>query len=97
MQNELSDLNRHVLATFGQPVMIFREDVLLVESRGILSKELVPVGQFDSVLQTVTVVSLPAELELQRGDEVQSADQQWTVDCKLKDNGQMIWWRLHEA
>ena len=97
MQDELRDLNRQVLATFGQPMMIFREDVLLVESRGILSKELVPVGQFDSVLQTVTVVSLPAELKLQRGDGVQSADQQWAVDCKLKDNGHMIWWRLHEA
>ncbi|WP_299735684.1 major capsid protein [uncultured Endozoicomonas sp.] len=60
-------------------------------------KELVLVSQFDAVLQTVTVVSLPAEWRLQRGDSVQSADQQWTVDCKLKDNGQMIWWRLHEA
>ncbi|WP_067586751.1 hypothetical protein [Endozoicomonas ascidiicola] len=64
MQNELSDLNRHVLAAFGQPMMIFREETQLAESREILSKELVPVGQFDAVLQTVTVVSLPAGLVL---------------------------------
>ncbi|WP_066017711.1 hypothetical protein [Endozoicomonas atrinae] len=97
MQDELSELNRQVLATFGQPVMVFRGESLLIETRGIISRELVPVGQFDSVLQTVTVISLPADLKLQRSDEIQAADQQWIIDRKLKDDGQMIWWRLHEA
>lgn len=97
MQDELSELNRQVLATFGQPVMVFRGESLLTETRGIISRELVLVGQFDSVLQTVTVISLPADLKLQRGDEIQAADQQWVVDRKLKDDGQMVWWRLHEA
>ncbi len=77
--------------------MVFREASLLTETRGIISRELVPVGQFDSVLQTVTVISLPADLKLQRGDEIQAADQQWIIDRKLKDDGQMIWWGLHEA
>lgn len=97
MQDELSELNRQVLATFGQPVLVFREASLLTETRGIISRELVPVGQFDSVLQTVTVISLPADLKLQRGDEIQAADQQWIIDRKLKDDGQMVWWGLHEA
>ncbi|WP_419535674.1 hypothetical protein [Endozoicomonas sp.] len=97
MQDELSELNRQVLATFGQPVMVFRGESLLTETRGIISRELVPVGQFDSVLQTVTVISLPADLKLQRGDDIQTADQQWIIDRKLKDDGQMVWWRLHEA
>jgi|GEM_PF-5075302 len=97
MQDELSELNRQVLATFGQPVMVFRGESLLTETRGIISRELVPVGQFDSVLQTATVISLPANIKLQRSDEIQSVDQQWSVDRKLKDDGQMVWWRLHEA
>lgn len=97
MQDELSELNRQVLATFGQPVMLFRGESLLTESRGIISRELAPAGQFEAVLQTVTMVSLPASLKLQRGDEIQSADQQWTIDRKLKDDGQLTWWGLHEA
>ena len=97
MQDELSELNRQVLATFGQPVMVFRGESLLSETRGIISRELVPVGQFDAVLQTVTVISLSADLKLQRGDEIQSADQQWSVDRKLKDDGHLIQWQLRET
>ncbi len=97
MQDELSELNRQVLATFGQPVMVFRGAYLFSETRGIISKALVPAGQYEAVLQTVTSITLPANLKLQRGDEVQSADQQWTVDRKLKDDGQLTWWGLHEA
>lgn len=97
MHDELSELNRQVLATFGQSVAVFRGAFFLTETRGIISRELVPSGQFEAVLQTVTVVTLPANLKLQRGDEIQSADQQWLVDRKLKDDGQLIRWGLHET
>ncbi len=97
MQDELSELNRQVLTTFGQPVIVFRGASLFSETRGIISRELVPAGQYEAVFQTVTSISLPASLKLQRGDEIQSADQQWTVDRKLKDDGQLTWWGLHEA
>ncbi|KEQ17135.1 hypothetical protein [Endozoicomonas numazuensis] len=97
MQDELKALNRQVLATFGQSVLILRSDDSELETTGVLSRELIPTGQYEQVLQEVTVLALASETPLKRGERVSSDGQQWTVDRKLKSDGHMIWWNLHEA
>ncbi|MGI9276862.1 MAG: head-tail joining protein [Endozoicomonas sp.] len=97
MHDELKALNDQVLATFGQPVVITRSDTSTQQVQGIISKELVNTGQFEGVLQEVTVISLDSSIELKRGDQIQSDNQQWNVDRKLKDDGHLAYWNLHEA
>ena len=96
MHDELNALNDQVLATFGQPVVITRSDASTFQTLGILSKELVATGQFDGVLQEVTVISLDRSIEMKRGFQVESDGQQWKVDRKLKDDGHLAYWNLHE-
>ncbi|MET4695004.1 hypothetical protein [Endozoicomonas lisbonensis] len=96
MQDELSDLHRQVLATFGQPVTII-SDTGSLDSTGIISRELIPTGLNDGVLQEVTVMSLDSQLAIKRGIKITSASQQWTVDRKLKDDGHLAYWSIHET
>ena len=97
MQDELKSLNDQVLATFGQPVTLIFLDDQVVESSGIITKELVPTGSYDGVMQEVTVLSLDRSIQLQRGVQVESGTNQWMVDRKLKDDGYLAYWNLHET
>ncbi|MGI9278340.1 MAG: head-tail joining protein [Endozoicomonas sp.] len=97
MQDELNDLNRQILSTFGQPVTILKTDDSALKTTGILSSELIPAGQYEQVLQPMTVLALAESIPLKRGDQVVSEGQQWTVDRKVKSDGTMIWWHLHET
>ncbi|KEQ18083.1 hypothetical protein [Endozoicomonas numazuensis] len=97
MQDELKDLNRQVLASFGQPVTLKQSNDSILEVTGIIAHELVPTGPYEQVLQEVTTLALATDVKVSRGDEVISAEQQWTIDRKLKGDGQMNWWSLHEA
>ncbi|WP_257291588.1 hypothetical protein [Endozoicomonas sp. ONNA1] len=97
MQDELSDLNRQVLATFGEVVTLKKSDDSRLEVTGILTRELVPTGPYEQVLQEITTLALTTDVKVSRGDEVISAEQRWTVERKLKGDGQMNWWSLHEA
>ncbi|WP_062262444.1 hypothetical protein [Endozoicomonas arenosclerae] len=95
MQDELKALNRQVLATFGQPVTVMFADDSTLDTTGVLFRELAPAGQFEQVLQEITVLALETETQLKRGDRILADGQQWTVDQKLKSDGQMTWWNLH--
>lgn len=96
MQDELNDLHRHVLATFGQPVTLVFTDDASLDTTGIISKELIPTGHHDGVLQEITAISLDRNTVLKRGMRVLTGEQQWTVDRKLKDDGQLAYWSLYE-
>ena len=96
MQDELKALNDHVLAVFGQPVTLTLLDLQTLETSGIFTKELVVTGSYDGVMQEVTVLSLDRTFQLQRGVQVESGTDQWTVDRKLKDDGSLAYWNLHE-
>lgn len=97
MQDELRDLSRQVLATFGQPITLKQSGDNMLEVTGVIARELVPTGPYEQVLQEVTTLALSIDVKVTRGDEVISAEQQWTIDRKLKGDGQMNWWSLHEA
>ncbi|MGI9279266.1 MAG: hypothetical protein ACR2PX_06500 [Endozoicomonas sp.] len=97
MQDELNDLNRQVLATFGEPVTLKQSSNNVLAVSGIITRELLPTGPYEQVLQEVTTLALATDVRVTRGDEVISAEQRWVVDRKLKGDGQMHWWSLHEA
>ena len=97
MQDELKAISDQVLATFGQPVTITVEESRLFETIGIFTKELVATGQYDGVMQEVTILSLDQNISLKRGFLVESGTDQWTVDRKLKDDGYLTYWNLHET
>ena len=95
MQDELNNLHRQVLATFGQPVTI-TQDNKSINVTGIISRELLATGFNDNVLQQVTVVSLDKALPVKRGCLIESEKQRWVIDRPLKDDGHLIVWNLHE-
>ena len=95
MQDELNDLRRQVLATFGQPVTI-TQDNHRFETTGIITRELAATGFNDNVLQPVTVISLDRTLSVKRGCLIESEGQRWTVDRLLKDDGYLTSWNLYE-
>ena len=97
MQDELKAISDQVLATFGQPVTLILPDHQSLETSGIFTKELMATGSYDGVMQEVTVLSLDRTLQLQRGVQVESGTDQWTVDRKLKDDGYLTYWNLHET
>ncbi|WP_252177196.1 hypothetical protein [Endozoicomonas sp. 4G] len=97
MQDELSDLNRQVLATFGETFTLKKSDGSSLEVTGIITRELVPTGPYEQVLQEITTLALAQDVKVSRGDEVISGEQRWTIDRKLKGDGQMNGWSLHEA
>ena len=95
MQDELNDMHRQVLASFGQPVTITRDNQSL-NVTGIIAWQLVATGFNDGVLQQVTVISLDRTLSVKRGDLVESEGQRWVVDRSVKDDGYLMVWNLHE-
>ena len=97
MQHELKAVSDQVLETFGQPVRIRLSDQDTVETSGIFSTELVPTGPYDGVMQEVTALAVDRTLPLHRGVQVESATSQWIIDRKLKDDGYLAYWNLHEA
>ncbi len=96
MQDELNRLDQTVLATFGQPVQIIRSGEEAITVQAIISRELVATGSFEAVMEQVSVITVPREMGLGRGDRVEAAAQAWIVDRKLKDDGQFVTWNLHE-
>ncbi len=86
-----------VLATFGKPVTIIYSDQLTRISTGIFSRELVARGSFDAVMEQVSVITLASSVLLSRGDRIEADGQLCVVDRKLKDDGQLATWNLHNG
>ncbi len=86
-----------VLATFGKPVTIIYSDQSTRISTGIFSRELVARGSFDAVMEQVSVITLASSVLLSRGDRIEADGQLWVVDRKLKDDGQLATWNLHNG
>ncbi len=96
MQDELTALNEQVLSVFGQPVVLIFADEHRVETSGIFTKELVSTGSYDGVMQEVTVLCIDRMIPLYRGVRLASGTGRWTADRKLKDDGHLVYWNLHE-
>ena len=96
MQDQLNELSDIVQATFGLPITIISSDGTETPCSGVFGTELVPVGQFEPVMQQVTVVRIRKYTKVKRGDTIVGRGKQWTVDRKLKDDGQFVTWNLHE-
>ena len=97
MQDELKELGDIVQATFGLPVTITYTTGGVVESRGIFTTERVETGSFEGVMTEMTLVTLDRAILLKRGDKIECQQQVWTVDRKLKDDGYLATWNLHDG
>ena len=96
MHQEFSEMDNAVLATFGITVTITYPDDSSLSTNAIISKDQLPIGQFDAMMEETTVLVVSSNLQIKRGDRVAFEGQQWTVDRKLKDDGSLARWNLHE-
>ena len=97
MHDEFEEMHQALLDEFGKLVVILYPDGKELETKGSFSKERVMTGQFDNVGQDLTVIALDSALVLKRGDKVRGNGSTWEIDRKLKDNGYLAYWNIHEA
>ncbi len=95
MDDAFKAMDHTILATFGQPVLLTLSDQPSLETQGMISKELVPLGQYDAVQGELTVLTLDSAIRLKRGDTVQADGRMYAVDRKLKDDGYLTRWNIH--
>ena len=95
MDEAFKVMDHAILATFGQSVLLTLSDQSSLETQGIISKELVPLGQYDAVQGELTVLTLDSTIRLKRGDTVLANGQVYEVDRKLKDDGYLTRWNIH--
>ena len=95
MNNIFKLIDRTILVTFGQSVLLTLSDQSSLTTQGIISKELMPLGQYDAVQGEVTVLTLDSVIRLKRGDTVLANGLVYEVDRKLKDDGYLTRWNIH--
>jgi len=95
MDDAFKAMDHTILATFGQPVLLTLSDQPSLTIQGMISKELVPLGQYDAVQGELTVLTLNSAIRLKRGDTVQADGRMYAVDRKLKDDGFLTRWNIH--
>ena len=95
MDETFNAMDRTILVTFGQSVLLTLSDQSSLETQGIISKELMPLGQYDAVQGEVTVLTLNSAIRLKRGDTVLANGLVYEVDRKLKDDGHLTRWNIH--
>ena len=95
MDEAFKVMDHAILATFGQSVLLTLSDQSSLETQGIISKELVSLGQYDAVQGELTVLTLDSTIRLKRGDTVLANGQVYEVDRKLKDDGYLTRWNIH--
>ena len=95
MDEAFKVMDHAILATFGQSVLLTLSDQSSLATQGIISKELMPLGQYDAVQGEVTVLTLDSTIRLKRGDTVLANGQVYEVDRKLKDDGYLTRWNIH--
>ena len=95
MDEAFKAMDRTILVTFGQSVLLTRSDQSSLATQGIISKELMPLGQYDAVQSELTVLTLDSAIRLKRGDTVLANSRLYEVDRKLKDDGYLAKWNIH--
>ena len=95
MSKIFKSMDHTILGTFGQSVLLTLSDQSSLATQGIISKELLPLGQYDAVQGEVTVLTLDSAIRLKRGDTVLANSRLYEVDRKLKDDGYLAKWNIH--
>ncbi|WP_422463305.1 head-tail joining protein [Endozoicomonas sp. ALB115] len=95
MDEAFKVIDHTILSTFGQSVLLTFSDQSSLETRGIISRELVELGKYEAVQGEVTVLSMDSAIRLKRGDTVLANGQVYEVDRKLKDDGYLAKWNIH--
>ena len=95
MEYIFKNMTQIVLSALGESVSLTLSDQSSLETQGIISKELVPLGQYDAVQGELTVLTLDSAIRLKRGDTVLANSQVYEVDRKLKDDGHLAKWNIH--
>ena len=95
MDETFNAMDRTILVTFGQSVLLTLSDQSSLATQGIISTELMPLGQYDAVQGEVTVLTLDSAIRLKRGDTVLANGLVYEVDRKLKDDGYLAKWNIH--
>ena len=95
MDETFNAMDRTILVTFGQSVLLTLSDQSSLATQGIISTELMPLGQYDAVQGELTVLTLDSAIQLKRGDTVLANSQVYEVDRKLKDDGYLTRWNIH--
>ncbi|WP_067515602.1 head-tail joining protein [Endozoicomonas ascidiicola] len=95
MDEAIKTMDHTVLSTFGQSVLLTLSDQSSLETKGIIAKELVPLGQHEAIQGEVTVLSVDSAVRLKRGDTVLANGQTYEVDRKLKDDGYLAKWNIY--
>lgn len=95
MDGIFKTLDHTILSSFGQSVLLTLSDQSSLETRGIISRELVELGKYEAVQGEVTVLSVDSAIRLKRGDTVLANGQVYEVDRKLKDDGYLAKWNIY--
>ena len=95
MSEIFKSMDHTILGTFGQSVLLTLSDQSSLATQGMISKELMPLGQYDAVQGELTVLTLDSAIRLKRGDTVLANGLVYEVDRKLKDDGYLARWNIH--
>lgn len=97
MHDEFEAMHQALLEEFGRIVTIVYADGEEEQTRASFTKDRVMTGQLDTVGQDITLMAVNSALVLKRGDKIQDGSSHWEIDRKLKDNGYLAYWTVHEA
>ncbi|WP_419833067.1 head-tail joining protein [Endozoicomonas atrinae] len=95
MSDIFKSMDHTILSTFGQSVLLTLSNQSSLETRGIISTELVELGKYEAVQGAVTVLSVDSAIQLKRGDTVLANGQVYEVDRKLTDDGYLAKWNIY--
>lgn len=95
MKDNFKDMNHIILSTFGQSVLFTFSDHSTLKTQGIITHELVELGQYEAVSGEITVLSVESSIKLKRGDNVLANGQVYEVDRKIKDDGYLARWNIY--
>ncbi len=95
MDEAFKAMGHTILSTFGQPILLTLSDQSTLETQGIITHELVELGQYEAVSGEITVISVDSSIKLKRGDNVLANGQVYEVDRKIKDDGYLARWNIY--
>ena len=95
MDDIFRSMGHSLLMSFGQPVLLTLSDQSTLETQGIITHELVELGQYEAVSGEIMVLSVDSSINLKRGDSVMANGQVYQVDRKIKDDSKLIKWNIY--
>ncbi len=95
MDDIFKSMDNSLLVSFGLPVLLTLSDHSTLEAQGIITHELVELGQYEAVSGEITVLSVDSSIKLKRGDSVLANGQAFEVDRKIKDDGYLAKWNIY--